>query len=316
MKLNTLLFPTLLILLLLLSACQSVQFKVIRPAKINVVGMTPEGKDATVSIGQWKGHSPNAIDSLIAKITQIILNSPKNIIKLESNHQGIVVLEGDLSLFRYEDKLSSQVQQCSRYNDRTKKHESYQCTVYTLTGTAKIKVAMKVLDGSNGQVLGGDMINETINRQTTAIDTQPEIIDGNMLLDQLESMAADKLAKLVVPYRDTVSREWLSCGSVSKFCDQAFKALQAEDFSGAKEFLFQAIKNLESNQGSDSDFAATWWALALAQEFSGEFSNAKASLEEALKYDSSKEIFVQELASIRREEENAKKLAKQGLSDE
>ncbi len=297
-------------------ACQSVQFKVIRPAKINVVGMTAEGKDATVSIGKWQGHSPHAIDSLIAKITQIILNAPKNIIKLESQSNGVVVLEGDLSLFKYEDKLSSQVQQCSRYNDKTKKSETYQCTIYTLTGTAKIKVSMKVLDGANGQVLGGDMINESTSLQTMAYDTQPEIIDGNRLLDQLESMAADRLAKLVVPYRDVVSREWLSCGSVSKFCDQAFNALQAENFSSAKEFLFQAIKVLESKQGSDSDFAATWWALALAQEFSGDFSNAKASLEEALKYDAEKDIFIQELASIRREEENAKKLAKQGLSDE
>jgi tetratricopeptide (TPR) repeat protein len=300
--------------ILLTSACQSIQFKVIRPAKINVVGMTPEGKDPSISIGKWEGHAPNAIDSLISKISQLILNSPKNIIKLDQSGRGIVKLDGHLHQFQYEEKLNRENQKCTRYNEKSKKHEQYNCTLYTLVGTARIKASIRVLDQSK-QVLGGDTVNEYIKVQNSAYDEQPAAIDGNLLLDQVESIAAEKFAKIVVPYRDTVHKEWFSCGDASKQCDLALKALQSENFSQAKDLLFEAIKMLEEKNGSDSDFAATWWALALSQEFSGDFSNAKASLQEALKYKPTEEVFLQEMSSIKREEENAKKLAKQGLQD-
>ncbi len=297
-----------------MTACQSVTFNVIRPARVNVVGMTPSGRDATVSVGRWQTVSSQGINNLLGKISQAISDSPRHLVKLDVSRQGVVILEGELSTYDYSQKMTQQSQTCTRYTLGSKKAEKYACTVYHLSGVASIRVVMRVID-SQGQVIAGDSFKNSAKSSSSNIDQAPDPIDHMSMLDELENQAVQHLAKLVVPYREKVSKEWLSCGQIDNHCERALKALQEENFEAAQEDLFEGIKKLENQTDASKDLAAAWWALALAQEFSGDFNNAKASLKEAIKLNPDEEIFHEEVKSIKKEEDNAKKLAKQGLAD-
>ncbi len=297
-----------------ISGCQSVSFNVIRPARINVVGMTPSGRDATVSVGRWQTVSSQGINNLLGKLSQAISDSPRHLVKLDVNRQGIVILEGELNTYDYSQQMTRQSQTCTRYTLGSKKAEKYACTAYSLKGVASIRVIMRVLD-SQGHVIGGDSFKNSATGYSSNIDQEPEPIDYMSMLDELENQAVQHLAKLVVPYREKVEKDWLSCGKIDDHCERALKALKSENFEAAQEDLFEGIKKLENDADASKDLAAAWWALALTQEFSGDFNNAKASLKEAIKHNPDEDLFHDEVRSIKKEEDNAKKLAKQGLAD-
>ena len=135
------------------------------------------------------------------------------------------------------------------------------------------------------------------------------------VLAKLREQAGAKLAGLVVPYPVTVTKRWFKCGDANDTCEAGVAQLKASNFTEAKDLFQQAIDKLKAApKKDDKAFAAAYWALTLAHEFSGNFDDAKESLGEAIRLAPDENTYATERASIRTEEANAAKLAGQGVS--
>ena len=299
---------------MLLSGCgQTVAFNVVKAAKVNVPGMTPEGQDATVSVGTWGGVDASAAADIGQRIRELVTNAPGGVVKFaESN--GVVRLDGEIREYTYSDSVTQEEATCSRYDESTKKNVTYPCTRFTRKGTARITVSMNVIDVS-GKTVGADTYQTEVPRSTSATEEQPPPIPWEELMTELRAAAATQLAGLVVPLPVQVSKRWFKCGPADDLCQGALVQLRQGNFDGAQSQLRQAIERLEAG-GKAKDQSAAWWGLTLAQEFSGDYAGASASLERAVALDPGNSTYAAEGQSIADMRSNTDRLSRQAVTSE
>jgi len=294
------------------SGCQeTVSFNVVRAAKVNVPGMTPEGKDATVAIGAWDGVDASAAGDIAQRIREIITAAPGGVVKF-SESNGIVRLDGALREYQHEERVTQEASTCSRYDESTKKSVEYSCTIFKREGSARITASMNVIDAT-GKTVGADSFAQTVPKSTSATDQQPPAIDWASVLAELRASAAVKLASLVVPTPVQIDKPWFECGDANDHCEAGLVQLRQGNFDTSQHLFREAIDLLSASTSPDAEaLAAAWWALTLSQEFSGDYAGATASLNEAIRHDPTNEHYAAEGSSIRDLKDNAEKLHKQG----
>ena len=157
----------------------------------------------------------------------------------------------------------------------------------------------------------------TAARETDAIDQEPEAIPWADVLLSLGAQAATELAKLVVPHAATVVKRWRKCGEAEDLCRAGLLQLKAGNTDEAKKsFTAAAEKVRRLPKPAPTDEASAWWALALTQEFTGDFAGAWTSVKKAAELDPTESMYVQETASIRNEQASARRLYSQGLEQQ
>jgi tetratricopeptide (TPR) repeat protein len=293
----------------------TVDFNVLRAARVNVSGLAGEGNDATVSIGRWSGDDGSAVEDFKQRLTELITNAEGGVVTF-AMAGGVVQLDGEVSDHAYKEEVTSRREQCSRQNEKTKKTEKYPCTINTRRGTARIRVSMNVVDHA-GKVVGSDSFADKVERTTQDTDNDPPPIDGQEMLASLRAAGAAKLAVLVVPHRVVVSKPWFGCGDADDMCDAGLTQLRAGNFGGARSQFERAIDRLRTAPQQDGEaLAGAWWGIVLASEFGGQYVEAQSALERAIELDPSREAYAEEDRSIRAEAENSSQLAKQGALGE
>jgi hypothetical protein len=291
-----------------LGCVETVSFNVLRPAKVNVRGIAGEGKDATVSLGEWQGVDSSAVEDVKQRIRELVTNSEGGVVKFAQS-DGVVHLDGNVAEHSSEENVTSKQDQCSKVEG--KKTVTYACTKWTRTAKARVRVSMNVLD-QTGKTLAADTFSDSVVQQTYATDEQPPPIDRDQMLSALRAGAAEYLARLVVPYRVMVQKRWYKCGDANDTCKAALTQLRGGNFEAAIDLLKKAIDQLKAAPKPDAKaLAAAWWGLTLAQEFSGDYAAARASLQEAINANPNEEAFASEKSSIQQEENSRKQVAKQ-----
>lgn len=296
-----------------LMGCQeTVNFSVLRAARVNVKGIAGEGKDATVSLGRWGGSDGSAVEDVKQRIGELITNAEGGVVKF-TTATGVVHVDGEVGEHAYHESTKSERSECSKYNEHTKKYEKYACTNYTRTGTARIRVSASVVDEA-GKVVASDSYADKVDRSTSATDTEPPPIDGQEILQQMRTTAAAKLAALVIPHRVVVTKLWFKCGDANDTCRAGLIQLKSGNLSGAKDQFTAALDKLRAAPKQDVEaMAAAWWGIVLANEFNGDYPGARTALQEAIKLNPTQETYAAEGRSISAEEKNAKQLTKQGV---
>jgi hypothetical protein len=291
------------------SACtETVAFNVLRPAKVNVRGMAGEGKDATVTLGEWQGVDASAAEDIKQRLRELVTNSEGGVVKF-AQADGVVRLDGNVAEHSSKEDVTSKQDQCTKSENG--KTVQYACTRYTRTAKAQVRVSMNVVD-KGGKTLAADTFSDSIQDQTTATDEQPPPIDRDQMLSALRGGAAQKLATLVVPYRVQVTKNWYKCGDANDACKAALTQLRGGNFAGAIDLLKKAVDQLKAAKEPDGKaLAGAWWGLTLAQEFSGDYAGARASLQEAIHANPNEEDFAGEMLSIQKEDSSRKQVTKQ-----
>ncbi len=287
---------------------ETVSFNVLRPARVNVRGVAGEGRDATVSMGEWHGVDANATEDVKQRIRELVTNSEGGVVKF-AEADGVVRLDGNVAEHSSDEQVSSKPDQCEKQENG--KRVTYACTRYTRTAKASVRVSMNVVD-QTGKTLAADTFANSLEAETTATDEQPPPIDRDQLLSTLRAAAAEKLAAMVVPYRVTVVKRWYKCGQANDTCKAALTQLRGGNFEAAIDLLKKAVDQLKAAEEPDAKaLAGAWWGLTLAYEFSGDYAAARASLQEAIAANPNEEVFAQEKASIQNEETSRERVAKQ-----
>jgi hypothetical protein len=307
----------LLSLAITLVGCQeTVSFNVLRAAQVNVRGMTPEGHDPTVSIGEWKGVDASAASDIAQKVRELVTNAPGGVVKF-AEAGGVVRLDGNLSEYKYEENVTSKPWKCTKHDDAANKNVEYPCTHFTRAGTARVAVSMNVIDAT-GKTAGAHTFSPgPVPKETEADDEQPPTIDWESVMGDLRGSAAVELAALVIPTPVAVVKRWFKCGDANEQCKAGLVQLKQGNFEPAQTIFRQAIDTLQHAPKLDAEAtAAAWWALTLSQEFSGDYAGANASLKEAIKLDPSNETYAAEVSGIQAIKKNAERLGKQGVGAE
>lgn len=294
------------------SGCaKTMQFSVLRPAKINVKRIAGDA-EPTVSVGQWS--SATSGDQQYASevgqyLRELIVNSEGHAIAFAETG-GAVTLNGTLQEHGQKEDVTVEDRTCAKgVGD---KKVSYPCKFYTRAGKATVRISMNVLD-TGGKTVAADTASLERAERTSATDEQPPAIDWEGILLGLRRDAAGQLAKSVVPYRVVVAKRMFSCGDAKKTCQAGMTQLGQGNFDEAIALFTQALESLEKSAKRDSENeAAAYWALALTHEFSGNFKEAGASVRKAIALDPDNETYASEVSAIAAEEKAQNELLNQG----
>jgi hypothetical protein len=299
--------------LALLGCHQTVDFNVLRAARVNVRGMTQEGLDPTVSVGEWGGVDASAAADIGQRLRELVTNAPGGVVRFAES-DGVVKLDGSLREYRYQEEVTSRSDTCSRYDQASNKSVSYSCTHYTRSGEARINVSMNVVD-QTGKTVGADSFIESVPMSTSSTDEAAPAIAWADVMESLRRRAADRLSRLVVPHLVTVEKRWFGCGAANAACKAGLVQLRHGNFDPAQALFRQAVQVLQAAPKLDPEaLAAAWWAVTLSQEFSGDFQGARASLEQAIRFDPENEFYAAETSQIEDEKSNAERLSRQGVA--
>lgn len=311
-----------LVLAVFLMGCgETVQFNVLRAAKVNVKQFAGAG-EPTVSVGSWKatdGSQQSAADEIGQYLREAITNAEGGVVKFAQSG-GAVSLEGTLMEHSYAEKVTADKHICSTVKDKQK--VDYPCTEWKRSGRAILRVSMNVVDASGKTVAAESVPLEATKETTVTIETTADpnppgelpAIDGQGILLGFRRQAADQLARNVVPYRVNVQKPWLGCGDAKEVCKVGLAELKAGNFEAAGASFSKAVEQLKAAPKPDPEaLSAAYWALTLTNEFGGDYAAAEAMLQKAIEQNPGEEAFAAETASIRTEKANAKKLVGQGV---
>jgi hypothetical protein len=291
-----------------LGCVETVSFSVLRPARVNVRGIAGDGRDATVSLGEWRGVNSNATEDIKQRIRELVTNSEGGVVRF-AQADGVVRLDGNVAEHSSKEDVTSTQYQCSKTDG--KKTVTSTCTRWTRKAVARIRVSMNVIDEA-GKMLAADTFSDSMEEETTATNERPAPIDHDRMLSALRYSAAAHLARMVVPYRVMVSKRWYKCGDANDTCKAALTQLRVGNFEVAINLLTRVVDQLKASPKPDAKaLAAAWWGLTLAHEFSGDYAAARASLQEAIAANPNEATFAREMASIQQEENSRKQVAKQ-----
>ena len=310
--------------LVALGCGETVAFSVLRAARVNVKAVAGD-KEPTVAIGKWSAANAawqSAANEIAQGIREIVTSAPGGVVKF-AEAGGAVTLSGALNEHGYSETTRRERQQCSKYDEATKKYANVACVKYTRSGAARLRVSMNVLDGA-GKTLAAETVPMSISKETEVTvnvgdgdtSTDPPQIDWDSTLAEMRRAAAAKLAEAVVPYPVVVAKPWFKCGPAENLCRVALGQIRSSDMVGARKTVDLALTQLTAAPAPDPKaLAAAHWAMALACEFGGDYATAKEHVAKAITFDPAEEAFQQETASIAREQANAKKLSEQGVSE-
>jgi len=170
-------------------------------------------------------------------------------------------------------------------------------------------VTSAALDPTKGDGLGEPVEPFPPHATTTAIDGDPGTIDWDGVLRVCRKRVARQMAKMVVPYKVTVSKPWLDCGDGDEACQGALVQLQASNYETARELVDLALSQAQRS-GDDEAIAGAHWALALVATAMADFETAKTHLKMCIRFDPSQELFANELRLVKtREKEHAELMA-------
>ncbi len=316
------LWATVLVLGLLGLGCgETVQFNVIRAAKINVKALAGE-KDATVSVGKWTAADPkwsNAAQEIAQHLREAVTNAPGGVVKF-ADAGGVVTLDGNVMEHGFSE--TERQEKRSRQETRNNQKVTIGYTHYTRSGKATVRVAMHVIDGT-GKTLAAETVPLSEDAETTADvddgDNQTTraapAIDWEARLAHMRADAASKLAKAIVPYPVVVSKPWFSCGDANESCKAGLVQLRSGNFNGALEQFKAAEAKLTASPKPDPKAqSAVYWAMTLTHEFGGDYDKAKVALDQAIRLNPGEETYSAEHRSIQAEATNSKRLSAQGVS--
>jgi hypothetical protein len=98
-----------------LAACgQTVQFSVLRAAKVNVKSIAGE-KEPTVSVGRFTANDPSAqagADEIAQYLRELVTSAEGGVVKFVEA-RGVVTLNGNLAEQRWAQKVNSKPGKCS-----------------------------------------------------------------------------------------------------------------------------------------------------------------------------------------------------------
>jgi tetratricopeptide (TPR) repeat protein len=272
------------------------------------------------SLGKWTVAKPEwqpALDDLLSSLRKAIAAAPAGAPVLKE--QGAtVILEGVLSKYSFEEHEERQDTTCLTV--QSGKNVESPCVALLAHGLAQLELTMRVVDGA-----GKELSNTTfplsvpvtagplLTQDPALIAAHPVKVDGAAALAAARAQAALRLAAVVAPHADAVSRMMPVCDDGQQNCQAGTLALQACDFAKARTLFAAAAETLQKDPKKAADAASALWGEALACEFSGDIDSALSLLKQASALQPKQQEFSSEPDNIRVEQAYAQQAAATGL---
>lgn len=267
------------------------------PAEVNLAGVK---RVAITHIGGRDG------DTLSTMVSQRIVDSKRyelveraEMDKITAEHRGALdaafeqnqgveigrllpaaaIISGSVSESKAEEHINSRADKCSRSVNG--KSVSYSCTRYTRTMKARFVANLRVFDTNTSRVLVQRRLQADRTSETSSTDGDPDVIDGDSMLETCRNEVADKFLKMIAPYpvQERVSLE--EDGELPEL-KQGNEYLKRGDASTALEFYTKAVAKADANPSLKPDSKGrAHYSFGLGKAMIGDYTTALTELHTA-----------------------------------
>lgn len=278
----------LLLCSLALVACgSSARFQVTRPALLDA---SPFGN--SFSVMPFGGGYPSASIQVQRDLQQRIANSLNPSITLQGQGGGIVIA-GEVLANDYGEQLTENRRTCTRsvsYRDSSgqqrTRSESYACTTYTRTGTARVMIRFVVQVASTGQWVYDRTFDDSRSASTSATNQMPGGIDGGGMLADLNARIVADFARVILPWSETVVVRFTGCGGADR-CGEAIDYVHASQLFEAERIYTEILGPYDSpdQQVTEEDLdivSETLYNRGVVRAYSGSYELALQDLQRAI----------------------------------
>lgn len=214
-----------------------------------------------------------------------------------------LIVHGEVVDASYQEHLERRRQPCSRVGgyDDLYREPAYSCYRLVRRGRAHLAIRIVATETDTGrQVLDTTLEDEMVDEAEGAHGSPP-LIDGAILLTQLREDLTDRIARLLLPWRERVSVAFSRCGPAQHLCELGVEALRQSQNEDALDAFGAARRQLAADEDTRTrHLAAVWRNLGLARGYSGDFDGAEQALRHALEHEPEDEQIQADLDELRR----------------
>ncbi|MBI4816228.1 MAG: hypothetical protein HY791_08220 [Deltaproteobacteria bacterium] len=311
-------------LLVLGSGCGATQVRVSRlaPAEVTI----PVGKP--IAITQITGAGS---DRLSAELTQAVVETKRFQVLERQQLQPVMaelgfsaaghisdetaisfgqmtgaatLIMGDVLGDDYDEKVTSVLGKC------TKDGTVYECTQFTRTAEATLRVSLKVLETETGRVLAAKSLSASRKRSAQATDTEPAPIQAkDEMITECRTELVQSFVAVIAPHEVTESVSMPTDGDLPEL-EAGHKQAQVANWPVAIEKYEAAVARSAGPEFDDEQRGLAKYCLGVGLAYSGSFDEGIEQLERALALNPDP-MFKSQLETVRRFKAEAAKLAEQ-----
>ena len=300
----------------------NVRVPVMKPAEINMAPYTSVGVGDVKYSGNTGGN--NAVGALLEQ--ELVAADRFQVVdrqRMDAVMRELQLSASDLSNPSSATKLGRQItagalvfgdvtenyqEQASEEHSQDKDNKPH--TKFVLRGTANVRATFKVVDVSTGRLLISKTYTEKRETTNNGYDKKPEPVDRENLLVGGRNEVVKKFMKAIVPHQEFANAPFQKDGDLPQL-EGGIGWAQRGDWKKAQDAFNGAIADADKNPKIKSDqLAKAWFDLGLSYEYNAEYDKAQKAVEKAQQLSGNNE-YLNEIASIRQLQADAKKLAEQ-----
>lgn len=286
-----------------LCSCSTVHvpIPVLRAAEINLRGRSMIAVEA--------GLANAATRQVVSRVRQRVGASP-HVKLVERSTRAAVMVLAKVERADVAETMERQRRKCTKY-DRNNKPYPSECVWSTRRVKVDVAATFDIIDLETTQNLRPKHLPCKEAREGTAVDEEPDAIDGRELIDQCLESIATTLAKALVPWEELVEVPFKDDGDLPMLA-KGIELARNRDLKGAIRLFGEAITKAESEPSIAAPTRAKAYAnLGAALAYSNEFVDAGAAVDKAMALDADERDYVVLRAEIRILAANHQKLSQQ-----
>ena len=308
-------FAGLLVMLGTGCAARTVEFSITRPALLN---LEPAGN--TISLGTIDPNGQaEAAAQVTAELRDLIAHSPNPSIHLVAS--GGVDVEGSIVADSYSESTETVPATCMQKVDdgcdpitgvcSSWHFEDYDCSYNVTTGTGASSIRLRIIAASDHHTI----LDQTYT--STESITNPSKADAAKLPPKLRSASVADFARVIVPWKDSVSERFKDC-DVDSRCKQGLDRVKAHDLPGADAFYTEVIGAYATGgqvpENEAKRIGEAFYDRGVTRAHEWRYSEAIADMQKAIALQPKRAKWPQELASLQQLARDHQALRDQGAA--
>lgn len=211
---------------------------------------------------------------------------------------------GSVSPSSYQERIDSYRYECEKDKRKTT------CTTFTRKGSAHASANLRLVDAATGKVLYQAMLTKIANAEQSATDNQPPTIDAQGLTEQVRAEVAQSFFEAISPHMVDERLELMRARGFQEL-DEGNGHLKEMRLTEAMKAYELAVKRAETDVTiKPAQRAKALYSFGITQALNGEYPQAIASIESAIKLDD-EDDYKSMLTRVRVWQSDAERTAKQ-----
>ncbi|MDH5545016.1 MAG: tetratricopeptide repeat protein [Gammaproteobacteria bacterium] len=204
---------------------------------------------------------------------------------------------------QFTDKVDRESATCTR--DKKK----YPCNSYTRKSSITASGSIDLKDAESGKLIRSKSVQDICKDSTYATDQAPAQISETTLIEKCANQNSVAFSKIITPWTEYVRVAYKKDGDLPSL-EKGINLIKLGKYNEAIATFQDAVKEAESKGLKGNVRAKAYWDLALAYEYSWQFDESLAAIDQAYILDSDDD-YLREKANVMQLKQQREKLLQQ-----